>query len=126
MKSTEDQTRMIREQVNAKVIWGAGDREILDWLQERHGITDDEAHEFLAEACRAKRAAVRHKALWRLGFSMAGLLLVGGFIFLQVAGSFVVVGYGTVLLVVLGITSLGVFFRSLFQLLTGRNQGSVH
>jgi hypothetical protein len=126
MKTSEEKAEALRQQVNAKVIWGARDREVLDWLKERHGITDTAADERLADAHEAKRAAVRSKALLYLVFSIPGMLLAVVFVVLQVMGRFVIVGYGSILVFVLGFVSLGVFFRSLFRLLTGHKQGSVH
>lgn len=116
MKTPEEKAETLRQQVNAKVIWGASDREVLDWLQERHGITDIAAHELLSGAYQAKRAAVRSKAPLYLVFSIPGMLLALLFVVLQSMGRFIVVGYGSLL----------VFFRSLFRLLTGHTQGSVH
>jgi hypothetical protein len=89
---------MLRQQVNAKVIWGARDREVLDWLQERHGITDSSANDLLVEAHRAKRAAVRRKALLYLVLSIPGMLIPLACFVLQGMGRFVVIGYGAVLL----------------------------
>ena len=126
MKTPEEKAELLRQQVNAKIIWGARDREVLDWLQERHGITDEAANDLLAEGYRAKRAAVRNKALVHLAFSTFGILVAGGFILLQATGRFLVVGYGTILLVLIGFVSVATFFRSLFRLLTGNTQGSVH
>ncbi len=125
MKTAEEKAKTLRQQVNAKVIWGARAREVLDWLQGCHGITDTSANELLADAHRAKRAAVRSKALLYLVLSIPGMLLALAFVVLQGMGRFVIVGYGSVLVFVLGFVSLGVFFRSLLRLLTGHTQGSV-
>ena len=125
MNLSEKKTEMLRQQVNSKVIWGARDREVLDWLQERHGITDAAANDFLAEAYRAKRAAVRWKALLYLAFSVPGMLAAVLFVVLQCMGNFVVVGSGAGLILFLGFISIGVFVRSLFRLLTGHTEGSV-
>jgi hypothetical protein len=124
--TAEEKAKTLRQQVNAKVIWGARDREVFDWLQERHGITDTAANELLANAHQAKRAAVRRKALLYLVFSIPGMLLALVFVVLQGMGRFVIIGYGSLLIFVLGFVSLGVFFRSLFRLLSGKMEGSVN
>ena len=125
MKTATDKADVLQQQVNAKVIWGARDREVLDWLQERHGIADAAANDLLAQAHRAKRVAVRRKSLLYLVFSIPGMLLALAFVVLQYMGRFVIIGYGSVLIFVLGFASLGVFFRSVFRLLTGHTEGSV-
>jgi hypothetical protein len=60
-----------------------------------------------------------------LAISALGMLIAGGFVGLQLSQRFVVVGYGSALIIGLGIVSLGVFVRSLWQLLSGHTQGSV-
>ena len=125
MTSAEVKAEMLRQQVSSKVIWGASDREVLAWLQERHGITGTVANDLLAEAHRAKCSAVRSKALLYLLLSMPGMLLACVFIVLQSMGRFIIVGYGSILILFLGLISVGVFIRSLFRLITGHTRGSV-
>lgn len=86
MKTAEEKAGILRERVNAKVIWGARDREVLDWLRERHGITDAAAEALLAHAHHAKRAAVRSRALLYLVFSIPGMLAALAFVVLQTMG----------------------------------------
>jgi hypothetical protein len=121
----EQKAELLRQQAIAKICWGARDSEVLEWLHERHGITADAANEILADAHRGKRAAVRSKALLYLIFSIPGMLLPIVFFLPQGMGGFIVVGYGSVLIYIFGFISLGVFFRSVYRLLTGHTQGSV-
>ncbi|MES2569324.1 MAG: hypothetical protein V4710_04635 [Verrucomicrobiota bacterium] len=125
MKTTEKKNELLGQQVNSKVLWGARDREVLDWLQERHGITGTAATGLLAVAHRAKRAAVRKKALLYLIFSIPGMLLALVFVILQVMGQFVILEHGSLLIIGLGFVSAGIFIRSVFRLLTGKTPGSV-
>lgn len=125
MKTVEEAADLLRQQVNAKVIWGASEREVLDWLEERHGIRGEAAEELLTYAQQAKRTAVRKKSLMYLILSIPGVLLPLIFVSLQVMGRFVIVGYGTLLLLILGCISFGVFFRSLFRLFLGKAPGAV-
>jgi hypothetical protein len=125
MKTAEEKAEMLRQQVLAKVRWGARDREVLDWLQEQHRITGSEAEALLTEAHRAKRRAVRSKALLTLIFSLFGILLAGGFVGLQLWEGLFVIGRGSILLIVVGFISIGAFCRSLVLLLTGHTDGSV-
>jgi hypothetical protein len=125
MSTAERKSEMLRDQVISKIRWGARDQEVLDWLEQKHGITDSEAALLLADAHRAKRKAVRSKALVSLVCASFGILLAGCFIGLQFVGHVVVIGYGSILIIALGVLSLGVFFRSLILLVTGRAEGSV-
>jgi len=125
MKSEEEKLQMLREQVNSKIRWGARDQEVRQWLDERHGIVDEEAEALLADAHSAKSKAVRTKALFTMAFALVGILFAGAFIGLQLWGGVFVLGYGSVLIIGLGFASLGAFLRSLFRLFTGRTHGSV-
>lgn len=125
MKTAEEKAEMLRQQVFPKVRWGARDQEVLDWLQERHQITDSEADTLLTDAHRAKRKAVRGRALLTLVFSSLGILFAAGFVGLQLWAGLFVIGYGSVLVIAVGFISIGVFFRSLVLLLTGRTEGAV-
>src|SRR5438552_1666813 len=107
MKTTEEKVEMLRQQVSSKLRWGARDREVLDWLRERHGITDDEADALLVEGHRAKRKAVREKALFTLAFASVGIVVAGGFVGLQLYEGLFVVGYGSILIICLGFASIG-------------------
>jgi hypothetical protein len=118
MKTAEEKAELMRQQVFAKVRWGARDKAVLDWLQEQHRITGSEAEALITEA----RRAVRSKALLTLIFSLLGILLAGGFVEVQFRDGLVVIGRGSVLLVVFGCFSFGVFCRSLVRLLTGSHR----
>ena len=79
----------------------------------------------IRDARRAKRKAVRGKAVLTLVFSLLGLLLAGGFVGLQLWAGVFVIGYGSVLIIVVGFVSIGVFFRNLVLLMTGHAEGAV-
>jgi hypothetical protein len=125
MLTPEKKAEMIRDQVISKIHWGARDEEALDWLAEQHQITGPEAEALLAAAHRAKRKAVRAKALVALVCSLFGVLLLVGICFLQIWGFHLFRIRGMGLAVSLGVASLWVFIRSLYLLLTGRTDGSV-
>jgi hypothetical protein len=103
MSTAERKAEMVRDQVIAKIRWGARDQEVLEWLAQKHGITDSEAALLLADAHRAKRNAVRRKALVCLVCASFGLVFGPGLI---------------------GVLSLGGFFFSLIALITGRFESS--
>lgn len=115
---------MLVRQVNAKIYWGARDQEVLDFLGE-HDITGSDADALLVDAHRAKRKAVRAKALIMLIFSALGILFAGGFVAIQLWERLFVIGYGSVLVIGIGFASVASFFRSLVLLLTGETEGSV-
>jgi len=121
----EARVEMMRQQVIAKIHWGARDMEVYEWLEERHGITGSAADELLAEAHRAKRNAVRVKAFVMLAFSGCGILLSGGFIGVQIWAHFVWIGWVTAVAILVGVVSITTFLRNFWLLFTGRMEGSV-
>ncbi len=125
MKSPEERAEVLRQQVESKVRWGARDEEVLGWLEEKHAIAGEEAEVLLAGAHRARKAAVRKKAIITLVISTFGIALAGGFIGLQLMGGVFVIGRGSILLIGIGIFSLGVFLRNLWRLISGQTLGSV-
>jgi hypothetical protein len=116
---------MLQQQVNAKLIWGARDTEVLEWLEERHGIRDSAAARLLVDAHRAKQAAVRRKALLYAVFSIPGMLFAIVYFGLQAKGGFIIIGYGSVLVFLVGVSSVGILCRSLFRLFSGHTDGAV-
>src|SRR5262249_2953320 len=79
----------------------------------------------LVEAHRAKRKAVRVKALMTLIFSALGLMLAGGFIALQMSDGIYVISRGSFLVDAVGLACLGDFLRTPVLLFTGRTDRSV-
>lgn len=92
---SDDKRELLQKQVNAKVYWGARDREVLDWLKEKMGIDGPEADAILATAARARKRSIREHAIYRLAFSAIGLAVAVGFYALQLFGRFVVIGLGS-------------------------------
>ena len=120
---------MLRQQVIAKIHWGAGQQEVSDWLREEHGIEGAEAGQLLADAYRARRRAIRQRALWMLAFSSLGIALVTGFVFVRFFSGAVFGGVhaeiANAAVVGVGAVSVTAFFRSLARLFTGDAEGSV-
>lgn len=125
MKTAEEKAEQIRQQVFSKIRWGARDQEVLEWLQERHGISGEKAGNWLTAAHQARRKAIRGRALLTLIASAIGVLGAAGFVGFQLWAGVFVIGWGSVLIIMVGFASLGVFFRNLAPLLTGQAGGSV-
>ncbi len=125
MKSPEEKAEMLRQQVNSKVLWGARDQEVYDFLFERHGIGGEEAEAMLTAAHVAKRKAVRTKALILIATSLVGIAFAGVFVGLQIYGGVFVIGKGSILILGVGVFSIGVFLRNVWRLFTGHMHGSV-
>ena len=124
-KTPETKAEMMRQQVIAKIHWGARDGEVYGWLQEHHGITGREADELLAQAHRAKRKAIRSKAAGMLAFSGCGVLLAGGFIAMQLWSHVFWFGWSTIGAFLLASVSIPAFLRNLWLLFSGKLEGSV-
>ena len=129
MKTPKERFEMTRQQAVAKIRWGARQQEVLDWLQEKHGIVGEEAQRLLAEAYRARRKAIRENALIRLVLSIIGMVLVAAFVYIRFGVGVIFYGGGAILTPVfaigLGYLSISTFIRSLNRLFTGETAGPV-
>lgn len=67
----------LQDQVNAKIHWDAPEHEVEEWLEEKHGITGDEATVMIAIAGRKRRMAVRERGLYSMGFGIIGMVAIG-------------------------------------------------
>lgn len=116
----EDKREQLQERVNSKVHWGTGDEVVRDWLRENHGLAGAQADRMLVEAHRELRKEVRARAL--LGMIGSGVVFAGVAIFVGVqvgAGRFVI-GIPSVMILGVGIASLGFLIRSISRFVSGR------
>jgi|SRR5678816_1901001 hypothetical protein len=129
MKTPEERAEMVRQQVISKIHWGARQQEVTDWLQEQHGIVATEAEELLADAYRARRKAVRERALIRLVLSAVGIALVGAFFYVRFFSGPIFYYSRSLIATVfafgVGAFSVSTLVRSLVRLITGETPGSV-
>ena len=125
MKTPEERAAVMRQQVFAKVHWGARDWEVLNWLEEKHGISGAEAEALLAEAQLARKKAVRNRALLMLFVSGAGILGVIVFFALQYWSGVYWIGYGPILITGVGLTCVGLFLQNIKKVMTGESDGPV-
>ena len=124
MAASFDKSEMLREQVISKIYWGAQEAEVIQWLEEK-GIVGTEADDLLAKAWETRRKAIRTRALMTLMLSIVGMMVSAGYVISQVMGPLIVIGYGSFLLIALGVISLFWFFKSLYRLAAGKSIGSV-
>ena len=125
LSSPEGKAEMMRQQVIAKIHWGARDQEVYEWLQERHGISGREADELLAQAHRAKRKQVRIKASIMLVVSGCSVLFGGVYLVLRFKYNVTLPVWISEGVDFIGCISLLAFLRSVWLLLTGKMDGSV-
>ena len=129
MKTPEEKTELLRQQVISKILWGARQQEVSDWLHEQHGIVGAEAEQLLAGAHRARHRAVRQRALVRLVLSAIGITLVVAFFYVRFFSGVIFYGgraiVSTVFAIGIGAFSVSTLVRSLARLLTGQTHGSV-
>jgi len=120
----ERKLELVRKRGISKICWGETEEEVLEWLDEKHGLAGFSADQMIAEARVAKRKAVRSRALIYLIVSGVGLAISGGFFLFQFASGYVF-GAMTVLMAALLGVSLWTFISSAVQAVTGQKRGSV-
>ncbi len=125
MHTRIQQTELVTKQAIAMVHWDSPDEEVLVWLENDMGITGPEAERILAEAHRARKKAVRSKALVSFVFSMIGVAVVLVYFGAQAYFGFMLVGPAVLAVMALALASLIGAIVSGLQLLTGRKSGPV-
>lgn len=129
MKTPEEKEETIRQQVISKIHWGASSDEVMDWLEEDHGISGAKAEEFLETAFRERVKEVRVRALFRLCFSVVGIVLVIGFFYIRFFSGVIFYGLvatiSTIFAIGIALLSVTTCCKSSIQLLTGRTHGAV-
>ena len=77
MESGMARTTSIQEPLNGKVHWDASEEEVREWLDSKHGITNDEADAMIAIAFRVKASTIRKICLVRATVAtIAGCILI--------------------------------------------------
>lgn len=125
VNTPEGKAEMIRQQVISKIQWGASDREVFDWLQERHNIPWEDARTLVEAGHQAQRNSVRIKAAIMLVCAACGILLFGGSIVMEFL-KHTFSPLQTTFCAPLTLASIAVFCQSLWQLCTGQAESSTH
>jgi hypothetical protein len=124
---TDDPKRrdIARGEAKSKIYWGADVEEVLEHLRANHGIEGEEADAVVADAVKARRSAIRKKAAIGFGFAVIGL--AGSITYFAIQGfvGFMVIGFGPILMGLLGLACLSMAGRSVYRLLTGEASGPV-
>ena len=125
MPTPEEKLETLTGQVIAKVHWGASEREIHEWLKDKHGIEGNTAHRLFATGVAARNRAIRQRALIWLIASAVGVAALIGYVVIQWKGRFVVIGLPVLAVYAVGLLCCVAFIRSLWQLLTGKKSGPI-
>ena len=94
-------------------------------MSDERGVVGDEARQLLSEAYRARRAAIRTRAVLSLFFSTLGIGFTVLYFGAQLLRGVIVIGGESLIVAALGIFSVAWFFKGLFRLLTGNTSGPV-
>ena len=108
-----------RGEVQSMIHWGKDVQEALDLLQTKYGITGEEADAMIVEAFAVRKAHVRKKAMLGLAFAIVGLAIPVAYFGIQRSVGFIVIGYGQILMGMLGLASVAMALRSVVRIFTG-------
>jgi hypothetical protein len=114
-----EQMQKLAEQVAGKIHWGASIVEVQEWLLHEKKISTDDADKLIQKGIQARRGEVRQRALIRVFFAVIGFVLFVAFLCAQYFGGFVVIGIPVLIMWSIGLASVGVACRSLYELVTG-------
>lgn len=125
MNDENRRRELARGEATSKIHWGAEEDEVLELLHAHHGIEGAEAEAIIADAVKARSSAIRHKAAIGLAFAGVGLAVAITYFAIQAYVGFVAIGFGPILMGLLGLASLLMAARSARRLLTGEADGPV-
>jgi hypothetical protein len=120
---TTDKLEAIQQQLNSKVLWDSPDYEVLDWLEQKHAITEARATDMLSIAKSSRKRVIREKALYGAIVSGGAALITGGLVAIQIYGGMLFVIRSLFLLIACGFC-LFWFTRYLNRLVTGQTDTS--
>lgn len=120
-----DYIRKLEEHVSGMFLIGETEEEVREWLWEKKGVDGPEADWLVERGWRKRRHEVRMRAILRLVFAGAGVILFAGFVLWQVFGEIVVVGIPVLLVYGVGGISFLVFFQAIHELVTGNTKRSL-
>lgn len=122
--TSAEKIQAIQDQVNAKIHWDASVDEVLDWLEEKHGIEGDGAEAMLRVAQAKRRNSIRERGLYLMILCGIAMAIPGTFLVMEwMVGRFYLLR--TLLCVILfGFCFLG-FLRGLARVLSGKTTGTV-
>jgi hypothetical protein len=123
MKDEAKRRDIARGEARSKIHWGADVEDVLELLRADYGIEGDEADAIISDAVSARRSAIRKKASLALLFAAIGLAVSVTYFAIQGFVGFVVIGFGPILMALLGVASLSMAGRSVYRLLTGEASG---
>ena len=112
----------IAEQAGGMMLTDHTEEEVRDWLQVKKRITGSDADQIVKIALNRRRKVVRFRALLRVIFSGVGMLLFSVFLFLQYAGSFIIVGISVFIVWGVGLFSFVIFARSVIEFISGNTK----
>ncbi len=86
MQITADKLQVIQDQVSSKIHWDAPDAEVLEWLEEKHHITGDNAGRMLRVGHQKRARAIRERAFLAMMFALVGIAFTGFVLWMKTEG----------------------------------------
>jgi hypothetical protein len=119
MKATSPSPELIRGEATSMIHWGTDAQEVIELLQKKYEITAEEAKTMVIEALAIRKSHVRKKAMIGLAFAVMGLAIPVTYFVIQRSVGFIVIGFGPILMILFGMTSLAFGGRCLVRIFSG-------
>jgi len=109
----------------SRIHWGADIENVIELLRADYAIEGDEADAIIANALSSRRSAIRKKALIGSMIAAVGLGICVSYFAIQGFVGFLVIGFGPIFMILLGLLSLSFAGKSVYRLVTGKAIGPV-
>lgn len=124
MQISAEKLQAIQDQVSSKIHWDAPDAEVLEWLEERHRITGDDAARMVRVGHTKRVHAIRERALYAAVFAAVIMSLSGVFLWMEwMAQAYYIVR--TIVSVAVFFASAVWFLLSMVRLVSGRTDSTI-
>ncbi len=125
MPTAAEKLKDLQDQVTAKVHWDTPDDEVADWLEEKHGLTEEQIDEMLRIAHKKRRLAIRERALYLMIGTGIGIAVFGAYIWYdEQKGAHIHGNLRITSRILLG-ASIFAFLRGLQRFISGKTDATI-
>lgn len=125
MPTPAEKLKDLQDQVTAKVHWDTPDHEVADWLEEKHGLTEEQIDEMLRIAHKKRRMAIRERAIYLMIGTGIGIAVFGAYIWFDEQREELVHGKLRITSRILLGVSIVAFLRGLQRFISGKTDATI-
>lgn len=124
MPTPAEKLKDLQAQVTAKIHWDTPDYEVVEWLEEKHGLAEEQIDEMLRIAHKKRRLAIRERALYLMIGASIGIAICGTSIWIESYSDTAILHLRSISRILLGV-SIVAFLRGLRRFISGKTDSTI-